>query len=187
MRSLSTPTCRSTLAKRSRSFIVISCPNPPRPPASPAVHPGLFIFQPLQDQFAMPLESTKSLLKGTQHRHGNVDVMAAVFQLFNQPFLFGDVLLASRDMAIGLGQMLAFTVRIDHGHLFLALGGGGFGGLAAPIMAFASLRAPQRVLRGARSPPLFQASLPWRFRPSFHPRACAPPLRVRASGRDRLH
>src|SRR5262245_39364735 len=118
MRSLSTPTCRSTLAKRSRSFIVISCPNPPRPPASPAVHPGLFIFQPLQDQFAMPLESTKSLLKDTQHRHGNVDVMAAVFQLFNQPFLFGDVLLASRDMAIGLGQMLAFTVRIDHGHLF---------------------------------------------------------------------
>src|SRR5262245_30484948 len=61
------------------------------------------IFQPLHDEFAMPLESMDGLLQGVEHRHGDVDVMAAAHQLFNQPLLLGDMLVGSRDMAIRLG------------------------------------------------------------------------------------
>lgn len=111
---------RTGIEQNSRTAGVKPLRQPGATPSHPTVAAGQYlltssfvIFYSLQDQIAMPLESTECMLKSTEHRYGHVNFMPGALQLFDLLFFVGDMLLCLRDVAIRLRQVLTFEFR-DH-------------------------------------------------------------------------
>src|SRR5262245_17611838 len=64
------------------------------------------VFAPFEDHLAMLLKCVQARLQSMKHRDGAIDLLSLLNQLVNDPFLPSNTLLDTRNVSLGLGQIV---------------------------------------------------------------------------------